>query len=120
VPSAISFQQALVPHIFEQTPSDHLADLGLVVGDEILGHTSHNLGDPLLPLEIPIGHLHLAHGSSPQPSTFFLRECGMIVNLFLRRKVDGEDPADTRMLHHTRKEGIAHGSSRSSKDAVDP
>jgi hypothetical protein len=60
------------------------------------------------------------HNRPPQPSTFFLRECGMIVNLFLRWKVTGEDPADSYILHDVRKEGIAHGTSRSNNNAVGP
>jgi hypothetical protein len=60
------------------------------------------------------------HNSPPQPSTFFLRECGMIVNLFLRRRVNGQHPADPYRLQHTHQEDITHGSSQSSNDAVDP
>src|SRR5262245_27763883 len=52
-----AFPQALVSQVLEQTPSDHLADLGLIVGDEILRDSAHDLGNPLLPLKIPVSHL---------------------------------------------------------------
>jgi hypothetical protein len=60
------------------------------------------------------------HNTPPQPSPFFLRECGMIVNLFLRRRVNGQHPADPYRLQHTHQEDVTHGSSRSSNDAVGP
>ena len=54
----------LPPHtiaaqILKQTPAHHLADFRLIVGDEILRHPVHHLGDALLPFLIPAGHLHL-------------------------------------------------------------
>ena len=41
-------------------PVNHLADLGLVDGDQVAGDAADHLCDPLLPLMIPVGHLHLA------------------------------------------------------------
>ena len=51
---------ALLAQVLEQPAAHHLADLGLVVGDEVPGHPAHHLGEPVLPLLVPIGHLHLA------------------------------------------------------------
>ena len=51
---------SLVPEILEEPPANDLADLGLVVGDEIARDAAHDLGDPVLPLPVPVGHLHLA------------------------------------------------------------
>ena len=46
--------------VVEEPAAHDLADLALVIGDQVLGHTPHDLGDPVLPLNIPVGHLHLA------------------------------------------------------------
>ena len=50
----------LVAEILEQPPAYDLADLGLVVGDEVLGHATYDFRDLVLPLLIPLRHLHLA------------------------------------------------------------
>ena len=55
-----SLARALVAEILEQAPAHHLADLGFVVGDQIAGDAADHLGDPLLPLLVPVGHLDLA------------------------------------------------------------
>ena len=51
---------ALAPQVLEQPAPDHLADFGLVVGNEILGDPPDDLRDPVLPLEVPVSHLDLA------------------------------------------------------------
>ncbi len=53
------FPHPLAADIFKKAPPHHFADLGLIVGDEVLGHPAHHPGNFLLPLEIPVGHLHL-------------------------------------------------------------
>ena len=50
----------LAAQVLEEPPPDDLADLGLVVGDQVLGDAPHDLRDPVLPLLIPLGHLDLA------------------------------------------------------------
>src|SRR5262245_55577857 len=55
---------ALGALVLKQPPPHHLADFGFVVGYQILGHASHDFGNALLPLEIPIGHLDLAAGQA--------------------------------------------------------
>ena len=55
-----SFADALVAQILEQPAADDLADLGLVVGDQIARDAADDLGDPVLPLPVPVGHLDLA------------------------------------------------------------
>ena len=51
---------ALLAQILEQPAAHHFADLRFVVGDEVLGDAAHHLGDLLLPLLVPVRHLHLA------------------------------------------------------------
>ena len=58
--SCDSLAHALVAEVLEQAPAHHLADLGLVVGDQVAGDAADHLGDPLLPLLVPVGHLDLA------------------------------------------------------------
>ena len=55
-----SLARALVAKVLKQAPAHHLADLGFVVGDQIAGDPADHLGDPLLPLLVPVGHLDLA------------------------------------------------------------
>ncbi len=43
-------------------PTDHIAGLGLVVGDQIASDTAYNCGDPILPMPVPVGHFHLTAG----------------------------------------------------------
>ena len=43
----------------EQPPADHLADFRLVVDEQVLA-TADDLGDLVLPLQIPVGHFDLA------------------------------------------------------------
>ena len=50
----------LAAQVLEQPPAHHLADLRFVVGDQVAGDAPDHLGDPVLPLLVPIGHLHLA------------------------------------------------------------
>ena len=50
----------LAPEVLEEPPPDDLADLGLVVGDQVLGDAPHDLRDLVLPLLVPLGHLDLA------------------------------------------------------------
>ncbi len=50
----------LASQVLEEPPADDLADLGLVVGDQVLGDATYDLRDPLLPLRVPVGHLDLA------------------------------------------------------------
>ena len=50
----------LAAEILEEAPAYDLADLGLVVGDQVLGDAAHHLRDLVLPLLIPLGHLDLA------------------------------------------------------------
>ena len=52
--------RARVAEVLEQPPAHHLADLRLVVRHQILGDAADHLGDPVLPLPVPVGHLHLA------------------------------------------------------------
>src|SRR5262249_59187990 len=49
----------LTSQVLEEPPPDHLADLGLVVGDKLPRDCAHNLQNLLLPLKIPVGHLDL-------------------------------------------------------------
>ena len=58
--SCDSLARALVAEVFEQAPAHHLTDLGLVVGNQVAGDAADHLGDPLLPLPVPVGHLDLA------------------------------------------------------------
>src|SRR5205085_10080912 len=51
---------ALVADVLEKTSPHDLADLGLIVGNEILGDTPNDLGDLVLPLLVPIRHFDLA------------------------------------------------------------
>ena len=46
--------------VLEEPPADDLANLRLVVCDQVLGDPADDLGDLLLPLEIPVRHLYLA------------------------------------------------------------
>ena len=57
-----SLAQAGAAKVLEQSPAHHLADLVLVVGYQVAGDAPHHLGDPLLPLLIPVGHLYLTAG----------------------------------------------------------
>src|SRR6267142_4221328 len=57
-----AFADLLSPQVLEKTAPDDLADLGLVVCDQILGDAPHDFGDPVLPLHVPVGHLDLAAG----------------------------------------------------------
>src|SRR3972149_5733466 len=50
----------LASQVLEEPPPDDLADLGLVVGDQVLGDAPHHLRDPVLPLLIRLRHLDLA------------------------------------------------------------
>ena len=50
----------LAPQVPEEPPPDDLADLGLVIGDQVLGDAPHDLRDPVLPPRVPVGHLDLA------------------------------------------------------------
>ena len=54
----------LVIQVLEQAPAHDFADFRLIVRDQVLRHAPHDLGDPLLPLDIPIRHLHLAAGQT--------------------------------------------------------
>ena len=47
---------ALFAEIFEKAAPNHLADLGLVVGNEVAGDAADHLGQAFLPLLVPIGH----------------------------------------------------------------
>ena len=55
---------ALWSQVLKEPPPYHLTDFGLVISYQVLCHTPHDFGDSLLPLEIPIGHLHLAAGQA--------------------------------------------------------
>ena len=55
-----SISRPLVADGIEQPPAHHLADFPLVIGDQVLGHPLHYLGDFFLPLHIALGHLHRA------------------------------------------------------------
>ena len=54
------FADVFVAKMFEQPATDDVADLRLVVGDQVARDTTNDLGDPILPLSIPVGHLDLA------------------------------------------------------------
>ena len=51
---------ALFAEVLEQASSHDLADLGLVVGNEVACDASHDLGDTVLPPLVPLRHLDLA------------------------------------------------------------
>ena len=53
-----------VPQVLEEAAAHHLADLRLVIGDEVLGNPVDDLGDALLPLPVGHGHLDLAPGQA--------------------------------------------------------
>ena len=55
-----SLANAFVAKILEQATTHHLADLGFVIGDKVARHATDHLGESVLPLLIPIGHLDLA------------------------------------------------------------
>src|SRR5437773_3070355 len=59
-----AFADLLSPQVLEETPPDDLADFGLVVGDQVLGDAPHDLGDPILPHHVAVGHLDLAAGEA--------------------------------------------------------
>ncbi len=50
----------LASKVLEESPPHNFADLGLVVGDQILGDAPHDLRDSFLPFRVPVGHLDLA------------------------------------------------------------
>src|SRR5262245_28300664 len=50
----------LAAEVLEETPPHLLADLCLLIGDEVLGDAAHDLRNLVLPLLIPCGHLNLA------------------------------------------------------------
>src|SRR4030042_2887273 len=52
------------PDVLEQAAADDLADFGLVICDEVLGHAADDLRDPVLPLHVPIGHFDLTAGQA--------------------------------------------------------
>jgi hypothetical protein len=47
-------------NIIEEPATDHFANLGFIVYQQILGDTLDDLGNSLLPLRVPLGHLDLA------------------------------------------------------------
>jgi hypothetical protein len=51
---------AIAAQVLEQAATHDLADLGLVVRDELLGDTADLLGNQLLPTQLPLVHLGLA------------------------------------------------------------
>src|SRR5713226_5115252 len=46
--------------IIEEPATDYFANLGFIVYQQIFGDTLDDLGDSLLPLRVPLGHLDLA------------------------------------------------------------
>lgn len=58
---------ALVADILEEASPHNLADFGLVIGDQILRDAPHDLGDALLPLLVPVGHLDLTARQADDP-----------------------------------------------------
>jgi hypothetical protein len=50
----------LWPQRFKEPTPHHFADLRFVIGNQVLRHPPHDLGDPVLPLQIPVGHFDLA------------------------------------------------------------
>src|SRR5690348_8369555 len=46
--------------IIEEPATDYFPDLGFIVYQQILGDALDDLGDSLLPLRVPLGHLDLA------------------------------------------------------------
>ena len=45
--------------VLEEAPPNNLADFSLVVCNEVLRHSPHYLGNPVLLLLVPLGHLYL-------------------------------------------------------------
>ena len=60
VPAGDSATDPGAAQVLEQPSPDHLADLRLVVDDEVPGNPADHLGDLVLPHAIPIGHFDLA------------------------------------------------------------
>src|SRR3990170_4921813 len=56
------------PKIFEQPPAHHLANLSFIIYDEVFGYAPDDLGNPILPLKVPIRHFYLTSGEANQHS----------------------------------------------------
>ena len=63
------FADFFVADIFKQTTPNHLTDFRLVIRYQVLGYPANHLGDPVLPLHIPIGHRNLTAGEADDRRT---------------------------------------------------
>jgi hypothetical protein len=52
--------RALLADVLKQSPPHHFTDLGFVIRNEVLGDTTDDFRNPVLPLLIPLRHLDLA------------------------------------------------------------